>query len=183
MHYERGNRMLKMSLKKLRSKIQVHPESWTNIEYTDSYAYALGLDIEEFKICKGAYTPGTISSFINPLKFGDYFPYYKLARSIQNDLKKLNISYRRINPDEELQEGEWKMALFITFYDESHSYYKLSNYKFLRQNPDGVWSYKNGYYAQPINQDSDRKVIEDPRTCHIKYYRYQKCYALKMNEE
>lgn len=173
--------MLKMSSKKLRGRIQTHPEKWVNVKYTNSYAYALGLDIEEAKICKSAYVPGTISSYINLFKLVNCFPYSKLVAKIEEDLTKLNISYRRVSPTAKLQEGEWRIALFIKYYDDTFTLKRLSNYKFLRENLDGTWSYKYGYYTTPSDKDCLGQIIEDPRECNMGNYKYKKCYALRLN--
>ena len=175
--------MLKIPLEQLRGQIQVHPETWNNPSYTTSYAYALGLDIEESKICKNAYVPGRISGSLGPLSslsISEYFPYHKLERNFKRDLKALNISSKVVQPNAKIEKGDWKVAIFVSFYDDSRSYKKLYMYKFLRQNPDGVWMYKNGYFNEPTNLDSDGQIIEDPRECHIKNYKYHKCYCLSL---
>ena len=53
---------LKMSLKVLRSLINVNKEGWDNVLYTNCYAYALGLDVPQYEICECAYAPGVMSS-------------------------------------------------------------------------------------------------------------------------
>lgn len=174
--------MLKMSLKSLRGQIQVYPENWININYTTDYAYTLGLDIEEQKICKDAYVPGTMSSFINSLKIVRYFPYSKLEYKIKKDLKKLGISCRVIKPNYEINSDEWKMAIFVKYYDDERTLKRLENYKFMRGNSDGTWSYKHGYFNVPTNLDFSENIIEDPRKCDLGKYKYQKCYALRLKK-
>ena len=167
--------MLKMSLNEIRGQIQIHPEIWTHIYTTNCYAYALGLDIRENRICDFAYQPGTISGTSN-LANSYYFCYDDLINGIEGDFNALDINWREIEPQEVVSAGEWKIALMIEKYDDC-----LYDYHFLRQKENGIWIHKNGFNTLPSKKDYLGKIITNPITGYLYPYTYKKCYALRIN--
>lgn len=170
--------MLNINLKEISGKIKLYPESWDNIHTTNCYAYALGLDIPEYEICKGAYQPGTISTDFNPLIFNEYFDYNTLIENLEKDLKMLDISYREVAPDEKLANNEWKISVFTENCDNE----RIIDFHFLRQKSDGIWYHKNGFPGKISNKDRSGKIIIDPTKCYLAGYKYQKCYALNLEK-
>lgn len=168
--------MLNMSLDKVRDNIQIYPENWINIYTTNCYAYALGLDVPEYAICKGAYQPGSFSIDDNPLIYDVYFNYDTLLNNLESDFEKLGLSFREVEPDECLNINEWKIAMFTDSCDED----KIVDFHFLRQKSDGCWFHKNGFSGSISKLDRSGKVIVDPKKCYLLNYKYKKCYALSL---
>lgn len=175
---------LKMSPNEIRSQIQIKPKEWINLETTNCYAYALGLDINENDICEYAYQPGSISSKVaNLIIHFNYFLYSVLIKNIEKDFETLGISYKEIEPDDEIQDDEWKIALFVEFYDKYFMDDLISDFHFLRANSNGVWTHKHGYCNSPKKKDDSNKIITDLKECDLTLYEYRKCYALRLNNQ
>ena len=159
--------------------IDLNKVKWENKSTSNCYAFALGLDIPEKKICEAAYVPGVMSgSLINlPAKYS--FTLDELIRSLESDFDFLGIQYRENVSKEELEEGEWLIALYVS-YLFSHRKDRLSDYHFIRLLSDGIWYHKNGFCGGVINTDRNRKVITDPLECDFKNRDFVKTYALKL---
>lgn len=173
--------MLKMTLNEINGCIQIYPESWVNKSTTNCYAYALGLDIREGEICKSAYQPGTISGNGICPNFSEYFLYSKLIEGLESDLDSLRISYREIEPNDEVHSNEWKVALFAEFYEEEREEL-IFDFHFLRTNKNGHWTHKDGFDFAPTRKDYSNQIITDPKKCDLCSYQYKKCYALRLKE-
>lgn len=172
--------MLRMDLNEIKGKIQMYPENWQNLKETNCYAYALGLDISENKICNFAYQPGMISETLN-LPNMDHFSYQNLVKGVESDLEYLGLSYREIDPKDDIQLDEWKIALMIeNCNDDSED--ELDNFHFLRTNKNNNWVHKCSYLDPISKKDNLQQTIEDPRECELSPYQYKKCYALKINK-
>lgn len=170
--------MLKMSLNEIRGKIQVYPENWVNLSTTNCYAYALGLDIKESDICSSAYQPGNISESYNPNQF---FYYKTLIKNLEEDFKTLDILYREIEPTDQINLGEWKIALLVDLYGNDIFNDLVADFHFLRQKTNGIWFHKNGFQGTPSKKDYLGNIITDPTKCCLDPYEYKKCYALRVN--
>lgn len=175
--------MLKMSLRKIRGSIQVYPENWINVIETNCYAYALGLDIKENDICKYAYRPGSISVNRKLFVYKDekeemlylkYLSYDSFVDKLENDLDCLNLEYREVNPSEPIDSDEWKIA-FLTRKDGC----RIRDFHFLRQNSDGIWTQKKGYYCGIDSVDCMGKTVKNPAYGYWQSFEYGKCYVLK----
>ena len=166
---------LKMEIEYLRSCIDLEKKEWINRYATNCYAYALGLDIPQSKINRYAYTPGIISKSNIYLPSCDEFIYEDLINNIYLDLKALGIDFREIEPNEEIEENEWKIAIFI-----ARSYGKIFDYHFLREHNDGTWYHKNGFNGDISNCDCNGDVITNPKDCYIPCRSYKKCLSLKL---
>lgn len=165
--------MLKMSLEQIKGKIQVYPKNWLNIHTTNCYAYALGLDVPEYKICSGAYQPGTISESSN-IRSSEYFSKLDLLWGLKQDLELLNISYTEVDYDTKAKEDEWKIALLLEKY-----YGDFIDFHFLRENNDGIWFHKNGFNGVVTKKDYLGKIITNPESAFLNPYKFDSCYILK----
>lgn len=175
--------MLKMTLNKIRGQIQIYPENWVNLYETNCYAYALGLDIKESQICSRAYQPGNISGTSDLDRFKEYFLYSDLIIGLEKDLEALSISYREIEPTEQIKSDEWKIALMVENYNKNIFDGSLFNFHFLRTNKNGIWTHKSSYLGPISKKDNLNQIIIDPRECDLFSYEYKKCYALSLNKD
>ena len=113
-----------MSPEEIRKNIKPYKKIWKNNFTTNCYAFALGLDIPETRICYHAYQPGVISSTHHQAIENRFFSYDNLIEGINNDLDFLNIEAREILPDEKIAEDEFMNC----FYNEDFDNYSLYAY-------------------------------------------------------
>ncbi len=164
----------------IRNHIVLNKKRWKHIFSTNCYAYALGLDIREKDIFEYLYQPGSFGRYLYAVNNSKYFDYSSLIEGIKRDMKELGIEIREINPEEEVSEEEWKIALFTVFHaNEFYSEY-LSDFHFLRQNDDKIWYHKPGYLKPPTNKDYNGQIILHPEDCYLGSKQYRKCYSLKV---
>lgn len=158
-----------MDLKNLRNQIDLKEGNWINNDSTNCYAFALGLDIPQDEICESAYYIGHIYRYYNKVK-AKYTPRDLL---LQYDIKTLDLIYRESNINEELTNGEWKIAYFDSIYE--------CGFHFFRQTKNGVWWHKFDYSYTPTCLDNDNRIITDPTSCNVNLrgLELQKCYILK----
>lgn len=166
---------LKLSLQELRTTIDVEKTGWNNIYNTNCYAYALGLDIAEKDIIDYAFVPGIMSGSKVDLSKRFTFSYEELIQNLYNDFELLGINYREINPNEIINDDEWKIALFTKPY-----WNKLEDYHFLRLCNDGIWHHKDGWNNKPIIYDNHGCIITDPENCFLNGKNFNKCLSLKL---
>ena len=182
----------KLNLKssEIKKKIDVGGDcsDWHSIFGTNCYAYALGLDLKEQRICDKAYQiPGLMGSIIL------HRPIFELRKmSIEDrmilDLEALEIKYKEVEPEEKYDYTfhtyrnstsvssitySWPVAVF-----ESED-----DFHFLRKCHDGSWSHKVGFISYPTEMDFDKKIITDPRKCNLEQYKYKKTYLLTLNQK
>lgn len=166
------------NLKDIRNNINIYQDNWNNIETTNCYAFALGIDMDKNIINKYAYNPGVISNSPIILSKHTAFKYEDLLNNIINDLTYLGINYEEINPNDLIDINEWKVAIFLKYYK-----YRCTNlitdYHFLRE-INGIWYHKQGFNSYPTNLDSDDKIIDNLVKANIKDYEYKSCYKLKL---
>lgn len=167
-------------LKELRKKINLDKNVWENTYATNCYAYALGLDIPESSIMKGAFLPGTMSG--TSIIFDDkrLFSYASLIDGLYGDLEALDIIVREISPSEDINSDEWKIALYTTpsFLDKE----SLMDFHFFRFCNDEIWRHKMGWTYPPSIYDDNRKVIRNLDECYFKNKVYNKCFSLKLKK-
>ena len=163
-----------MSVDKIRNSIDLKKDNWINMEDTNCYAYALGLDIKEDDIMPYAYIPGTISNSKDYLPKNAMFTNDMLINNIYLDLDFLGIDYREINPKDKIDSDEWKIALFIS-YIFGNNY----DYHFLRE-VDNIWYHKNGYGGPISKYDSKGRVITNPKNCNFNLKDYNRCLSLRL---
>lgn len=167
-----------MTSNEIRNNIKLDNINWKHIFTTNCYAFALKLDINERKIMKDAYQPGTMSG--NYLD--RYFTYEQLMESIYQDLDYLDIEYKEIDPLESISSNEWKIAVFIDLFRYTDDKILLSSdFHFLRQ-IDNNWYRKPRYISFPTSKDSYGVRITDPTKCRIYGKAYQKTYSLKLKK-
>lgn len=158
-----------MELDELKQSINLSNMGWININDTNCYAYALGLDVPQNEICTCAYELGNIYYFYNNVK--RCFRYHE--ELLLNDFKTLGLLYREASLDEEINDDEWKIAYFDSIYE--------CGYHFFRQIENGIWWHKYDWKYAPTCLDDKGLIIEDPTHCNINYRGlvYQKSYILK----
>lgn len=171
---------LKMNLQELRALIDIDKSEWVNIDTTNCYAYALGLDIPEYKIRNAAYVPGVIANSNIFLRSQKIFSYDDLLNNMYLDFNGLGIDFREIKPLDEINIDEWKIALFVT---RAYSYGGtdfLTDFHFLRQHNDGFWYHQDGYHGIISRCDSYNRDIKNPEKCSLMNRTYKKCLSLRL---
>lgn len=167
-------RELKMDLITLRNSIDIEKKNWVNKYTTNCYAYALGLDIPEDKIIRGAYAPGVISGADIDIGRAYTFTYKTFVNNLYSDLDFLGIDFKKINPNQQVDEDAWKIAVFV-----SSSFGALDDYHFLRYRDD-IWYHKNGWYDNPTTLDDWKEEIFDPKKCYLRDRTYKFSLSLKL---
>lgn len=159
-------------------------KDWVNIEETNCYAYALGLDVDHNDLCSlFNYNPGT---FIEEELYQP-FSADELLFNLEGDFEALGLKYIEVNPDfiinKDSLKREWKIAVMATR-EYNLKYY---DFHFLRQTINGIWTHKKGFRYGPIDFDSRNKKIISPIDSIIETdglflntkYEYIKTYCLK----
>lgn len=168
---------LKMSLEDIRNSINIDKKEWINVYDTNCYAYALGLDIPQYRICDYAYNPGVIgNSKVNLITSSDIFSYNDLIHNMILDFEALGIDYREVDCLDRISDNEWKIALFI-----SKTYGGLDDFHFLRQHNDDIWYHKSGIWNVTSYDDYNR-LITNPKDCFLEHRTYNKCFSLKLKK-
>ena len=171
---------LRISLQEIRNSIDIKKRDWINMDTTNCYAYALGLDIPQSEICDFAYVPGVISNSNKIIPPHKIFSYDTLLNNIYLDLNTLGIDFREINPLDDISMEEWKIALFVTKVYSDKGYVGLEDFHFLRQLRDGFWYHKGGYNGTITRLDSYSDEIVDPQECILENRTYKKCLSLRL---
>lgn len=164
--------MSSINEKSIKSLISLREDYWENNFNTNCYAFALGLDIPENKICKNAYQLG----FIAAEKFG--FQIKELLNlSIEDrfllDLKALKIAYYEINEDQVA--GWYYLGNYICYYWDVLLYSNDKDFHFARRNYNGELYNKVGYFGIP-------KKCEETEE-YLKNYRLVRKYRLRYWEK
>ena len=171
----------KMTAEEIRNKIKLYKKLWINLYTTNCYAYALGLDLPEKRICSHAYQPGVMSNYDFSVAIDDYFELNTLLDGILFDLEFLGIDYKEIKPSEIIGADEWKIALFISQVNRNNPLL-LDDFHFLKYYPDGTWHHKFGYNMKVTNYDDNLKIITDPTNCHLDDLTYTTTLCLKLKK-
>ena len=162
-------REVPLNPEELRRLIDLNKLDWQNKRDTNCYAYALGLDVNLPK----AFEPGEIGNSKIDLRNFDSFAYEQLLANIYVDLEALGIDYRDIEPLDDIEENEWKIAIFTT-----RKYGEVIDFHFMREHKDGIWYHKNG--AKIYNQTFNLIPIKNPKYAYVLGYTYEKCLSLKL---
>ena len=171
----------KMSAEEIQKKIIMYKKIWDTSYETNCYAFALGLDIPENQICYHAYQPGVISKYYYFPIEQQAIPYEVLINGIYKDLDFLRVSYRDINPEDQISKDEWKISLFVPKKINEKEYF-IDDFHFLKYYPDGYWYHKYGYYGKVINYDENLKKIVNPKDCFFDGLTYNKTMCLKLKK-
>lgn len=175
------NKKLLMTSDEIVEAINLNKKFWMHVLNTNCYAYALGLDVPEQKICPHAYEPGVMSG--NNKVLPHMYTYNTLLQNILADLNFLNISYKEVNPSYQTSDGEWKIAIFTSTIGYEFEDFLADDFHFLRQMPNGLWYHKQGWKKGIIKVDSLGYTIDDPKYCCIDSYHYEGCLKLKINKK
>lgn len=165
---------LKMDLITLRNAINLKKRVWVNRYTTNCYAYALGLDIPEAEIIQGAYSPGTLSGALVDIGKATTFSYKDFVTNLYSDLEFLGIDFRKIDPNQQIDESEWKIAVFTSSFLGA-----LDDYHFLRYK-DNFWHHKNGWYDNPTYFDDRHEQIYNPKKCFLECRDYKFSLSLRL---
>lgn len=176
------NNDLKISPQEIIAAIDLEKETWDNVNTTNCYAYALGLDVPQLEIKKYAYEPGIISNtntyiYSTTLR---YFEYCEFIENIYADLDFLGISYRELDPSDDINQNEWKIALFIAW--KNYKNQLVEDFHFLRQRNNGIWYHKNNFGGPVKNTDSYCQQITNPKYCTLNGVSYNKCLCLSLKK-
>ena len=169
---------LLMTQDEIVNAIKINKKFWLHVLNTNCYAFALGLDVPEQKICRHAYEPGVMSG--NNKELPKLYTYSSLLQNIIADLNFLDISYKEVKPSYKTGDGEWKIALFTSTIGYEFEDFLADDFHFLRQMPNGIWYHKRGWKKGVSKIDSLGDVIKDPSKCCLEYYHFESCLKLKI---
>lgn len=136
----------------LRDRIELKQLDWNNISYSNSYAYALGLEKE---IMPASYLPGIIGAAIKGISI-DKLKKLTIEEKLFLDLDALNIEYKKCL-DSANSSLDPKKGFVIAMYEAVMNYY---NFHFLRKDDRGIWSYKR-QMGKVINKNDSDEYIYD----------------------
>lgn len=135
--------------------VVTYPINRFNSMYHNCYAHIWGLDDEQLSYLKKSeiFQLGFSVNydFDNIFGFTRIPSEKKMEKLLFKDMKAIGVDIKVSNEKEEVNEDEWKIAL----------YYNDKDFHFIRQNEDKSWSGKNGFsgYLQ-IMRDGPRRKIE-----------------------
>lgn len=146
---------LKKSLRRnLMEEFTFNPEIWKGLEETrNCFTYAL--NIHDGKIDKnivGDYEKIAGKSLGKDVTVDEV---YDIA---VETLKKLRLDFKECQFETEVPSGHFKVAWYVSHHD----------IHWLRQDSDGTWSHKQGWYRSPTNIDENGNLILNPSTAKIK---------------
>ena len=167
---------LLMTPDQIRNSITLYDKEWVNNVNTNCYAFALGLDIDEWDITPNAYQPGMMfaKTFDQPY---EEVKELSFEERLLMDLELLKIDCKEANPFEKPRCTSTRVSWLISMFESE------TDVHFLRKNANGIWWHKQGYiFSSPTNLDQYRKLILDPRDCTIGNYEYKKTYKLSFEK-
>ena len=179
---------LNLTKEEIKKLISLTDEYWEDDGFINCYAFALGLGISEDEIIKNAYQLGVMWATINDIPITE-LKKMTFEQRLLLDLETLKISCEEVEPNECSDDEDYYYDENgkIIAYDIAWLIALFSNGKdfhFLRKNYSGLWWHKYGYFGMPINYDSEKKKITNPKECTlINGYKYIKTYKLKYKEE
>ena len=135
-----------------------NPNEWKNSAYTNCYLFALQLDIPFFMINNRSYFIGGITEKNIPLCNEYNYTASLLIKNLYRDLDYLKIDHKIISPNEE---GDWKIALFLSKNKELITDFHLLRYY------NETWYQKNGFKGGISNTDFSGNIITDPLNCNL----------------
>ena len=167
-----------MEKEELRNRINLKVKKWQNMNTTNCYAFALGLDIPEIQIASHAYCPGNIS--FSPLNLSTLgcCTYEDFFNNLILDLNYLGLEYKTINPLDATNENEWKIALFLSWRSNG----LIDDFHFLRCYQNGLWYHKSSYFGSISYKDSLKKRIYNPQECTLNNLTYSQTLKLSLKK-
>ena len=157
----------------IRSMIDVNKKDWINIQTTNCYAYALGLDVPEKEIVPGAYGTLGAMAVANDHEITNFERHYIPGiERLEMDLDFLHLKYEDADPFELVKENEWLIAYYYCPYEPDFDFH------FLRRTNEGVWTHKMGWKKGLFVSDDDNKLIINPEKAGFDFYIFEKCLKL-----
>ena len=163
---------LNINYRKLNNYIQLKTDYWVNIESTNCYAFALGLDIPEFVIMKNAYNVGVIGFTKEHRSLSSLRTFSYEDRFIK-DLKALNLMFEEASIYDSVKDGNKYSYFLVSMFDNGRDFHF-----FKKKKKDGTWWHKRGWYCAPTNLDDDLEVITDLKEPKVGSYKHIKTYKI-----
>ena len=161
--------MLKMSIEHLHNIMNndIQYYNWKHTKGTNCYAYALGLDVIQSKICHHAYMPGRIGQEVIGTECNYNFNGKIIEEQMFNDLFSLGVRCDIVTDDESLclkdikrqTKNYWDILLFTRYYWDEEEKKFVPDFHFVRIGPDGNLYHKWGWELQPESIDYDELKI------------------------
>jgi len=140
--------------KHLKEKLEFEPLKWKRLKRTRNcftYAFNIKSGIIEKDLIS------TIGALIgSPWKSGN-MSLKKAYEILCNTMKVCGISFKESNFEEKPSHDYYKVAVCISAKD----------IHWIRQDDDGFWSHKQGWFAEPTNVDKDGSLITNPEQANI----------------
>lgn len=159
--------MFKHQHKQIQKPNGFHPKEWKNRLIYNCYMYAINYTGKNPKE-----DPGEFSGY----QIKDSYTNFELRERIFNDCALLGLKIRDTTYDEEIKEGEWKIALFIKYSDDEDEI--PFDFHFLREDSHNRWSHKFKH-DYPICTDYTHMTIIDPRLSDFDSYEFVSFFMLK----
>ena len=169
----------KVNIKKIKKNIELKTNFWVNKEYTNCYAYALGLDVKEDELIPDAYGLGV---FFSEKEGFDkrLLPYFSKEARFLKDLKVLKIKSKKVPYNDKIRDNEKYVYNLISILESGTG----SDFHFLRKSmEDGTWWHKRGWHEAPTNKDDLGNIITNPQEAVIGNYFYLNTYKLKLKRK
>ena len=131
-------------IKDLRNRIVLKDDNYDHIHFINSYAYALGLDVDVKEVNPAAYEPGLLGAAINRKNI-DYVRSLSMEDRLFFDLESLGIEYMTVPENDKSLcniDKDGFLSWMIALYDRRD--YRYGSH-FLRKTPNGNWIYKDFY--------------------------------------
>ncbi len=147
---------------------------WVNYKDTNCYAYALGLDYPEERICHNAYNViGSIATQKYPNISEDDLDRVNPIIRLELDLDFLNLKYKEVDPNYVLSAPDtWLIAFFSCPEDER-------DFHFARKTNNDCWTHKQGWIYRPTPNDDCNLPMTDIELADVCGYRLEKCFRIK----
>ena len=160
--------MINISVKNLRKAMtkNVDYKLWKNINTTNCFAFAMGLDIPEKSICRHAYCIGEIAISTGTKNYKE-MPNYE--SEFRGDLEALGIEYETSNDsgllcDIDRREGRY---IDVLFFQDLRNVWD-TDFHFARYGKDGKLYHKMGYDGIPC-ETSIKEIKKEGYTFTRRY--------------
>lgn len=129
-------------IKDLRNRIVLKEDNYDNIHFINSYAYALGLDVDCKELNPGTYEPGLLGAIVNR-KNVDYVRSLSMEERLLFDLESLGIGCMSVPENAKSLcevDKDGYLSWVIAMYERMD--YRYGSH-FLRKTQNGNWVYKD----------------------------------------
>ncbi len=148
------------TVKKFIDAIDVNKENWENMQLTNCYAYALGIDLD---IGREILLLGEISGMNYGIRNA-----FDLKTALLFDAIRLDLEISEVDPAIKIpDEDSWLIAMFMTPFYVDEKFEKSYDYHFLRKTKYQNWTHKIGNSNNITNMDEDDKKINNPKYANI----------------